>query len=148
MRSLHRSAAVAVLVAAAVALPCTAQAAFSSRAVVSLPVATATLAVPGGAITATCDRNPTGPYHSMTLIPDPSVPVRGATGYEVVLTGPAGEHVTASFDMNAPMVIWVKKKGEWTFAVRAVHTATASNVWTGPLSEPRTVPCDRADESA
>jgi hypothetical protein len=36
----------------------------------------------------------------------------------------------------------VKKRSDWTNAVRAIHTATASNVWTGPLSTPKAVSCD------
>jgi hypothetical protein len=36
----------------------------------------------------------------------------------------------------------VKKKGDWTYAVRAVHSATAINIWTGQLSAPQTFTCD------
>jgi hypothetical protein len=109
----------------------------------SMPVSTATLTVPNGSFSADCDRDPTGPYHSLTLTPVSLGAVKGATGYEVILTGPAGERVTESFTTDDPLVLTVKKKGEWTYAIRAMHIATPSNVWTGPLSAPQTVACDK-----
>jgi hypothetical protein len=143
MRKPHRAAAVAVLVAAGVTIPCAAHAAFTARAAASMPASTATLALPQGSFTADCDRDRTGPYHSLTLTPDSMGVVKGATGYEVVLTGPSGERFAESFATGAALVVSVKKKGDWAYAVRAIHTATSSNVWTGPLSAEQTVACDK-----
>lgn len=143
MRKLHRTAAVAALVCAGVTVPCAAHAAFTARAAVSMPVSTATLAMPEGSFTAVCDRDQTGPYHSLALTAESLGTVKGATGYEVALTGPSGESASESFDTGAALVLSVKKKGEWTYAVRAIHTAAPGNVWTGPLTGPQTVTCDK-----
>lgn len=144
MRRGARTAAAAIILAAAgTAVPCAAQAAFTATASASMPVSTLSLTAPDEAFTADCTRDATGPFHTLVLTADAPGAVKGATGYEVVLIGPTGERVAESFDTGAAMVLSVKKKGDWTYAVRAIHTATATNIWTGPLSVQQTVTCDK-----
>ncbi|HEX9227035.1 MAG TPA: hypothetical protein VF885_10345 [Arthrobacter sp.] len=141
-RPLRTTAAILALAAAGVAVPSAAQAAFTASASGSMPVSTLALASTEGTFRVGCSRNPTGPYHLLVLTADSLGAVKGATGYEVVLTGPSGETLTEAFAGVGDAVAYVKKKGEWTYAIRAIRTVTATNVWTGPLSAPKTVTCD------
>lgn len=138
---LPRSVAVAVMAAAVVSAPCAAHAAFTAAAAATMPVSTLALASTEGTFRVDCNRNPTGPYHLLVLAADSLSAVPGATGYEVVLRGPAGERVVESFTKEGDMVTYVKKKGDWTYAIRAIRAVTAANTWTGPLSSPKIVNC-------
>ena len=140
-KTLRMTAAVAALAAAAVAAPCAAHAAFTASASASMPVSTMALASTEGTFRVDCTRNPTGPYHLLVLAADSMGTVPGATGYEVVLRGPAGESHVESFTQQGDMAAYVKKKGDWTYAIRAIRSVTAANIWTGPLSAPKIVTC-------
>lgn len=137
------AAAAIILTAAGVAVPCAAQAAFTATGSAAMPVSTLSLAAPEGAFAADCIRDATGPFHTLTLTVARGA-VKGATGYEIVLTGPSGERVAESFEKGTALAVSVKKKGDWAYAVRAIHTATATNVWTGPLTAPQTITCDKS----
>lgn len=144
MRGIARGTTAAIVLAAAgVAVPCAAHAAFTATGSAAMPVSTLSLAAPQGAFSADCIRDATGPFHTLTLTVAMGA-VKGATGYQVVLSGPSGERVTESFEKGDALVISVKKKGDWTYAVRVIHAATATNVWTGPLTAPRMVTCDKS----
>lgn len=107
---------------------------------VAAPVSTLTLPDPEKLSQAACSRDKNGPYHSLTLEIGSQSAVPGATGYEVSLTGPSGEVATHYLEPAAS--ISVKKRGEWTYTVRAVRAMTADNKWTGPPSQPGSVGCD------
>jgi hypothetical protein len=142
-RTLTAVAAAAALTGVSVLAPACAQAAFSSSARATMPVATFSLAATDGTFRVDCTRNPTGPYHLLTLAAETPGAIAGANGYQVLLAGPAGEQFVESFGQEGDMVTYVKKKGDWTYSVRAVRTITPGNVWTGPFSAPRLVTCDR-----
>lgn len=97
---------------------------------VAAPVSTLTLSGPEKLPQAACTKDKNGPYHSLTLQIGAQDAVPGATGYEVNLTGPSGETATQYFD--SATTVSVKKRGDWSYTIRAVRAMTADNKWTGP----------------